>query len=76
MTPDDLKNTEASFSVLLKAFDDTFSQTVHSRAAYYFTDMVWNAKFKPSFDRDNDGRIVLDLSMLHEYADALPQPTQ
>jgi hypothetical protein len=35
MTPEELKSTEASFSVLLKAFDDTFSQTVHSRAAYY-----------------------------------------
>jgi inward rectifier potassium channel len=67
MTPEELKRTEASFSILLKAFDDTFSQTVHSRAAYYFSDIVWNAKFTPTFDRDDDGTIVLDLSKLHDY---------
>jgi inward rectifier potassium channel len=67
MTPEELKRTEASFSILLKAFDDTFSQTVHSRAAYYSSDMVWDAKFKPTFDRDDDGTIVLDLSRLHQY---------
>jgi inward rectifier potassium channel len=67
MTTEELKRTEASFSILLKAFDDTFSQTVHSRAAYYSSDMVWDAKFKPTFDRDDDGTIVLDLSRLHQY---------
>jgi inward rectifier potassium channel len=67
MTADELKRTEASFSILLKAFDDTFSQTVHSRAAYYVSDIVWDAKFKPTFDRDDDGTIVLDLSRLHQY---------
>jgi len=68
ITPEELERTEAGFSVMLKAFDDTFSQTVHSRAAYYFNDMVWDAKFKPNFDRDDDGTIVLDLSRLHNYA--------
>ncbi len=69
MTLDELRRTEASFSVLLKAFDDTFSQTVHSRAAYQYNDMIWNAKFKPAFDRNEDGRIVLDLSKIHHYAE-------
>ncbi|MES2277343.1 MAG: ion channel [Bacteroidota bacterium] len=68
MTLDELKRTEAGFSVMMKAFDDTFSQTVHSRAAYYSSDIVWDAKFKPTFDRDDDGTIVLDLSKLHLYA--------
>jgi len=68
MTPDELKQSEASFSILLKAFDDTFSQTVHSRAAYQHNDIVWNARFKPTFDRDEDGRIILDLSRVHDYA--------
>ena len=67
MTQDELQRTEAGFSILLKAFDDTFSQTVHSRAAYYYPDMVWDVKFTPTFERDEDGKIVLDLSKLHEY---------
>jgi len=67
MTLDQLQKTEAAFSILLKAFDDTFSQTVHSRAAYYSEDLVWDARFTPSFDRDEEGRIVLDLSRIHQY---------
>lgn len=67
MTADELKKSEASFSILLKAFDDTFSQTVHSRAAYYSSDIIWDAKFRPTFERDENGIIVLDLSRLHHY---------
>ncbi|RWY50133.1 ion channel [Mucilaginibacter gilvus] len=64
ITPDELERTQASFSVLLKAFDDTFSQTVHSRTSYTYADMVWDAKFVPMFERDEDGRIVLDMSKI------------
>jgi inward rectifier potassium channel len=70
ITPDELEKTQASFSVLLKAFDDTFSQTVHSRTSYKYTDMVWDAKFIQMFDRDNDGRIVLDMSKISEFEQA------
>lgn len=71
MTKEDLENSEAGFAILLRAFDDTFSQTIHSRTAYQAQDMVWDAKFKPVFDRDEDGRIVLDLSKIsdHELVD-------
>jgi len=67
MTKEDLENTEAGFAILLRAFDDTFSQTVHSRTAYQANDIVWGAKFKPVFDRDYDGRIVLDLSKISDH---------
>jgi len=67
MTPEDMEKTEAGFSVLLKAFDDTFSQTVHSRTSYLYDDMVWGAKFKPVFDRDENGVIVLDLGKIHDH---------
>jgi inward rectifier potassium channel len=67
MTRQDLIETEAGFAVLLKAFDDTFSQTVHSRTAYLANEIVWGAKFKPIFDRAEDGRIVLDLSKISDH---------
>ncbi len=68
MTQEDLEKTEAGFAILLRAFDDTFSQTIHSRTAYQYNEIVWNAKFKPVFDRDEDGRIVLDLGKISDYA--------
>lgn len=67
ITPEELKVSQASFAILLRAFDDTFSQTVHSRTSYQYDDMVWGAKFRPAFDRDEDGRIVLDLSRVSEF---------
>jgi len=67
MTQDDLVKTEAGFAILLRAFDDTFSQTIHSRTSYQYNDIVWGAKFKPVFDRDEDGRIVLDLSKISDH---------
>lgn len=67
MTQDDLEKTEAGFAVLLRAFDDTFSQTVHSRTAYQYHEIIWGAKFKPVFNRAEDGRIVLDLSKISDH---------
>jgi inward rectifier potassium channel len=67
MTPEDLEKTDAAFSVLLKAFDDTFSQTVHSRTSYQYNDIVWNARFIPMFERDEDGRISLDMGKVSDY---------
>jgi inward rectifier potassium channel len=67
MTAEDMEKSEAGFAILLRAFDDTFSQTVHTRTAYQHNDIIWGAKFKPVFDRDTDGRIVLDLSKISDH---------
>ncbi|WP_245446926.1 hypothetical protein [Mucilaginibacter celer] len=67
ITPEELERRQVSVSVILKTFDDTFSQTVHSRTSYTAEDFVWDAKFKPAFERDETGRVVLDLSRISEY---------
>lgn len=67
ITDEELERTQASFSILLKAFDDTFSQTVHSRTSYLYSDIIWDAKFVQMFDRDEDGRIELDMSRINDY---------
>ncbi len=71
ITYDEMEKAEANFGILLKAFDDTFSQTVHSRTSFQYDEIVWGGKFSPSFDRDEEGRIVLDLSRIsnHEKVD-------
>ncbi|HVV56084.1 MAG TPA: ion channel [Mucilaginibacter sp.] len=74
MTAEELQQNEASFTVLLKAFDDTFSQTINSRTAYTHKEIVWGAKFAPAFDRDDDGHIVLDLGKISEFSNTeLPE---
>ncbi|WP_094572952.1 ion channel [Mucilaginibacter xinganensis] len=67
MSKEDMIKSEAGFAILLRAFDDTFSQTVHSRTQYQAHEIIWGAKFKPVFDRDDSGRIVLDLSKISDH---------
>ena len=71
ITFDELMKAQANFAVLLKGFDDTFSQTVHSRTSYQCDEIVWGAKFKPAFTRDSNGRIVLDLDMIGAYEEVV-----
>jgi inward rectifier potassium channel len=66
---EEMEQAQVVFSIGLKTFDDTFSQTIHSRTTYQFADIVWGAKFKPAFDRDQDGRVVLHLGKISEYDD-------
>jgi inward rectifier potassium channel len=67
MTQEELETRQASLSVILKTFDDTFSQTVHSRTSYIYSDVVWGAKFVPVFHRDEDGQAILDMSKISTY---------
>jgi inward rectifier potassium channel len=63
-TAEELADAEVEILVLLKAFDDTFSQTVHTRTSYRDEDIIHNAKFSSIFSRDGNGRTTLDLSRI------------
>jgi inward rectifier potassium channel len=65
-TRDDLAKVSAEFLVLLQGFDDTFSQVVHSRYSYRHDDMIWGAKFTPSFRVDSKGDMVVDVNRIDE----------
>jgi inward rectifier potassium channel len=67
LNADDLQKGDAEFMVLIKAFDDTFSQTVHSRTSYKYHEVVFNAKFMPVFYPDENGIITIDLSRINNY---------
>jgi inward rectifier potassium channel len=62
----DLAGVSAEFLVLLQGFDDTFSQVVHSRYSYRHDDMIWGAKFTPSFRVDSKGDMVVDVNRIDE----------
>jgi inward rectifier potassium channel len=57
---------DAEVVILVKAFDDTFSQTVYSRMSYLSNEFVWNAKFNSSIKQE-DGQMMIDLSHLDDY---------
>lgn len=65
-TAEDLTKMSAEILILIQAFDDTFSQVVHSRYSYRHGEILWGAKFVPAFSVDPKGDLVLDLDRVHE----------
>jgi inward rectifier potassium channel len=64
---DDLKALQAEVIILVKGFDETFSQVVHSRYSYRHDEIVWGAKFLPAFQVEDTGDLVLEVDKLGEY---------
>lgn len=58
---------ETEFIVVLKAFDDTFSQMVHTRFSYRANEVVWGAKFIQAFHVAEDGGYMLDLERVGDF---------
>lgn len=48
----DLLNKQAEFLILIRATEDTFNQTVHSRISYHAREIVFGAKFTSMFVKD------------------------
>jgi inward rectifier potassium channel len=67
LNSEDLKNAEAEFMILIKAFDDTFSQTVHSRTSFKYNEVIFDAKFIPVFSPDENGIMTMDFSLIDNF---------
>lgn len=64
---EELHKQNSEILIMIKGFDDTFSQTVHSRFSYTCNEFVWGGKFLPCFETDEQGDIVLHLDKLNEF---------
>jgi inward rectifier potassium channel len=67
-TAEDLARLQAEFVILIKAFDDTFSQTVHARYSYRYDELTWQAKFQPAFEIDESGNMILNVDRVGSHA--------
>ena len=67
-TAEQLAREQAEFLILIKAFDDTFFQTIHARRSYRHEEVVWGARFVPAFKPDSYGRMELDLERISDIA--------
>lgn len=61
----DLLEKDAEFIVSLRAFDESFSQTVYSRTSYKASEIRWGEKFTYIIEQSNKG-INVDVSRLDE----------
>ena len=67
LTQEDYISGNAEFMILIKGFDDTFSQVVHSRYSYTADEMIWGAKFVRPYFVNEAGQTILDSALLDKY---------
>ncbi len=67
-TQEDLKATDAEVYVLVRGFDDIFSNTVLQRTSYRFDEIIFNAKFERMYYESNDdSTTIVEINKLHNY---------
>ena len=68
-TTNDLQIADAEILIFVRAIDETFFQPVHLRYSYRFTEIIWNAKFRPMFDiGPSAGKpLRIDVKNIHLY---------
>jgi len=53
-----LMDSQMEVLVLIKGFDDTYSQTIHSKRSYSCSDLIEGAKFKPMYKNTKSKTIL------------------
>jgi inward rectifier potassium channel len=66
-TEADLEALQAEFMVLVKAWDETFGQTVHQRFSYRYTEIVWGGRFTPAFGVDPEGNMQVHVDKVGNH---------
>ncbi|MGA7234041.1 MAG: ion channel [Bryobacteraceae bacterium] len=63
-TAEDLARLQAEVLILIKAFDDTFAQSVQQRYSYRHDEFVWGRRFAPAFFIGKEGDVVIELDKI------------
>jgi inward rectifier potassium channel len=67
-TTEDMQASDAEVYVLVRGFDDVFSNTVLQRTSYRFNEIIYNAKFERMFhESEDDTTTIVDLNKLDDY---------
>lgn len=60
-------NQDLEIMIVLEGYDDTFANIVRTHYSYQYDEVVWNARFDPTFFFGEDGYTTLDLSKLDDF---------
>ena len=67
LSEDDMKTADVELYILIRGFDDTFSNIVLSRTSYTYEEIRFNRKFVPMYKESEDGKTtILELHKLNE----------
>ncbi len=68
LSKNELQTARAEVLVFVKAFDDTFSNTVVARSSYTANEFVFGGKFLPMYQRDEKrGKTMLEIDKLNDH---------
>ncbi len=68
---EDFEKSDSEFIIMIKAINDTYSQSVYSRNSYKYDELVYGARFSPMInDTDKKGQVWINVSQLSEYEPA------
>lgn len=67
-TPDDMIASDVELYVLIRGFDDVYSNFVQQRTSYTYQEIKFNGKFIPMYRESLDGKTtILELHKLNAY---------
>jgi len=67
---EDMQAADVEIYVLIRGFDDVYSNIVQQRTSYTYQEIKFNRKFIPMYRESNDGRTtILELHKLNEYVE-------
>jgi len=65
---EDMRASDVEIYVLIRAFDDVYSNVVQQRTSYTYEEIKFNNKFIPMYRESDDGKTtILELHKLNEY---------
>jgi inward rectifier potassium channel len=65
---DDMEAADVEIYVLIRGFDDVYSNFVQQRTSYTYHEIKFNRKFVPMYRESEDGRTtILEMQKLNEY---------
>jgi inward rectifier potassium channel len=64
-TPESLAEKAAEIVVIMRGLDETFASTIHARASYVPSEIIWGRRLVDIFSRDETGRRVIDFTHFH-----------
>lgn len=63
----DFKKKYVEFILLIKATDDTYGQTVHSRISYIWNEVEWNASYRPIVEISDNQKTTINIRNVGLY---------
>ncbi len=67
---EEIIKSEVEFLVLVKAYEETFAQTVHTRSSYKAEEVVFGAKFLPIIKPGDNNSVIVELNRINDHTTA------